>query len=222
MNKKSLQQLIWLLFGVGLLTLLVIAGRNTSSQLVKKEEAKIQETNPTTPESVSEEDVAQVEKPDAYQVALQLFNDAPNLSLSEQVSAALAIDSLASTINDEKLIAVLQSKSEKLFLKVLEKDPNNLEALNNMALVDIYRKEDVMSGVGKLKKVIELDENNENALFQLGILSIKSGQIEKAIERFEKLVSLQPKNKEYHKKLALLYNQKGDTQNAEKHAALAK
>ena len=119
MNKKSLQQLIWLLFGVGLLTLLVIAGRNTSSQLVKKEEAKIQETNPTTPESVSEEDVAQVEKPDAYQVALQLFNDAPNLSLSEQVSAALAIDSLASTINDEKLIAVLQSKSEKLFLIIV-------------------------------------------------------------------------------------------------------
>jgi tetratricopeptide (TPR) repeat protein len=221
-NKKSLQQLIWLLFGVGLLTLLVIAGRNTSTQLIKKEAVQ-KEVNPSlATESVSEVDVDQIEKPDAYEEAIKLFSKALNLSTSVQVSAAVAIDSLASTLNDEKLIKVLQSKSEQLFLKVLEKEPENLEALNNMALVDIYRKEDVMAGVGRLKKVIELDENNENALFQLGVLSIKSGQNEKAIERFEKLVSLQPKNKEYRKNLALLYSQKGDAKNAEKNAALAK
>jgi tetratricopeptide (TPR) repeat protein len=221
-NKRSLQQLLWLLFGVGLLTLLVIAGRNTSTQLVKKEAVQTQDAAPEKSESVSDADLSDIEKPDAYKKALQLFAEAENHSLDEQVDAAIAIDSLASLINNEELIKVLQSKSEELFLIVLEKDPKNLEALNNLALVDIYRKEDVMTGVGRLKKVIELDKNNENALFQLGILSIKSGQTEKAIERFEKLVSLHPKNKEYHKNLALLYNQNGDTQKAEKHAALAK
>ena len=222
MNKRSLQQLLWLLFGVGLLTLLVIAGRNTSTQLVKKEAVQTQDAAPEKSESVSDADLSDIEKPDAYKKALQLFAEAENHSLDEQVDAAIAIDSLASLINNEELIKVLQSKSEELFLIVLEKDPKNLEALNNLALVDIYRKEDVMTGVGRLKKVIELDKNNENALFQLGILSIKSGQTEKAIERFEKLVSLHPQNKEYHKNLALLYNQNGDTQKAEKHAALAK
>jgi tetratricopeptide (TPR) repeat protein len=221
-NKRSLQQLLWLLFGVGLLTLLVIAGRNTSTQLVKKEAVQTQDAAPEKSESVSDADLSDIEKPDAYKKALQLFAEAENHSLDEQVDAAIAIDSLASLINNEELIKVLQSKSEELFLIVLEKDPKNLEALNNLALVDIYRKEDVMTGVGRLKKVIELDKNNENALFQLGILSIKSGQTEKAIERFEKLVSLHPQNKEYHKNLALLYNQNGDTQKAEKHAALAK
>lgn len=222
MNKRSLQQLLWLLFGVGLLTLLVIAGRNTSTQLIKQEAIQTEIARPEISESATDADLNGIEKPDAYNKALQLFADAERLSLSEQVNAAIAIDSLASLIDNEDLIKVLQRKSEELFLSVLEKDSKNLEALNNLALVDIYRKEDVMTGVGRLKKVIELDENNENALFQLGILSIKSGQTEKAIERFEKLVSLHPQNREYHKNLALLYSQKGDTKKAERHAALAK
>lgn len=222
MNKRSLQQLLWLLFGVGLLTLLIVAGINTSTQIVATSEKKseVEAKNGSSP--VSESDVAQLDKPDAYQNAIKIFDEAEKSSVNQQIEAALTIDSLASLIQDEQLISVLQAKSEKLFLQVLEKEPKNLQALNNLALVDIYRKEDVMAGVGRLKKVIEVDANNEEALFQLGILSIKSGQVEKAIERFEKLVSLHPQNKEYHKNLALLYNQKGDTQKAEKQAALAK
>jgi Flp pilus assembly protein TadD len=104
----------------------------------------------------------------------------------------------------------------------LKLEPENKDALNNLAMIDIYRKEDVMNGVQKLLKVVRIDNNNEMALYQLGILAVKSGQTDKAIERFEKLVSLQPQNKEYHKNLALLYSQKGNTSKAERHAALAK
>ena len=60
MNKRSLQQLLWLLFGVGLLTLLVIAGRNTSTQLVKKEAVQTQDAAPEKSESVSDADLSDI------------------------------------------------------------------------------------------------------------------------------------------------------------------
>lgn len=162
------------------------------------------------------------EAPDAYRYALSIYEKVGSGSAAEKVKTALLIDSIASVIENEKLSVSLMNNTEKLLLDALAEEPENKEALNNLAMIDIYRKEDVMSGVQKLLKVVKLDQNNEMALYQLGILAVKSGQTDKAIERFEKLVSLQPQNKEYHRNLALLYNQKGNTSKAEIHAAQAK
>jgi hypothetical protein len=57
-------------------------------------------------------------------------------------------------------------------------------------------------GIMKLKAVTERDSNNIAAIYQLGIMSIESGQTEKAIKRFEKLLLLQPENQEYKKVLS--------------------
>ena len=50
--------------------------------------------------------------------------------------------------------------------------------------------------------MIDRDSNNIAAIYQLGIMSIESGQTEKAVKRFEKLLLLQPENQEYKKILA--------------------
>lgn len=50
--------------------------------------------------------------------------------------------------------------------------------------------EKIMEGVGLLKKVLEKDDKNIDAIWELGKLSMESSQYEKAIERFEKFVSL--------------------------------
>lgn len=57
-------------------------------------------------------------------------------------------------------------------------------------------------GIMKLRAVTERDSNNVAAIYQLGIMSIESGQTEKAVKRFEKLLLLQPENQEYKKILA--------------------
>jgi len=57
-------------------------------------------------------------------------------------------------------------------------------------------------GIMKLRAVIDRDSNNIAAIYQLGIMSIESGQTEKAVKRFEKLLLLQPENQEYKKILA--------------------
>lgn len=48
----------------------------------------------------------------------------------------------------------------------------------------------IMEGVTMLKGVLEKDENNLDAIWELGKLSMQSQQYEKAISRFEKFISL--------------------------------
>jgi len=47
-----------------------------------------------------------------------------------------------------------------------------------------------MKGVMLLRSILEKDENNVDAIWELGKLSMQSQQYEKAIGRFEKFVSL--------------------------------
>jgi len=62
-------------------------------------------------------------------------------------------------------------------------------------------------GILKLRAVNESSPYNLRAIYHLGMLSIESGQLEKAKKRFEKLVSLQPENEEYLKILNQIRSQ---------------
>ena len=64
-------------------------------------------------------------------------------------------------------------------------------------------------GIMKLLAVTRKDSNNVRAIYYLGLFSLESGQLEKAEKRFEKLVSLQPQNKEYVNTLQEIRNQIG-------------
>ena len=64
-------------------------------------------------------------------------------------------------------------------------------------------------GIMKLLAVTRKDSNNVRAIYYLGLFSLESGQLEKAEKRFEKLVSLQPQNKEYENTLKEIRNQIG-------------
>ena len=224
MTSRSFQQLGLLVLGIGILAALWLPGLNKDS--------KVKEKSITTSVEEVSHDHAEGEShssegdkgvyPDSYNYAISLAEKASSEGASSKITSALMIDSVASLMEDEKLTAQLNKRTEQLLNDALKLEPENKDALNNLAMIDIYLKEDVMNGVQKLLKVVRIDNNNEMALYQLGILAVKSGQTDKAIERFEKLVSLQPQNKEYHKNLALLYSQKGNTSKAERHAALAK
>ncbi|MFB1002571.1 MAG: tetratricopeptide repeat protein [Bacteroidia bacterium] len=70
---------------------------------------------------------------------------------------------------------------------------------NDMSLV-------MNAGIMKLLAVSRADTNNLRAIYHLGLFSIESGQLEKAEKRFEKLILLQPENKEYKAKLTEIRN----------------
>eukprot|EP01092_Planopodium_desertum_P015401 TRINITY_DN81498_c0_g2_i4.p1 TRINITY_DN81498_c0_g2~~TRINITY_DN81498_c0_g2_i4.p1 ORF type:complete len:272 (-),score=4.79 TRINITY_DN81498_c0_g2_i4:274-1089(-) len=120
----------------------------------------------------------------------------------------------ASMGNDSVMVALAAGKAKEAFEKVIKLNPDNLDAQTAMAAIIVQVDQDVMKGVGLLKEVVAKDSNNVQAIFTLGMLSIRSNQFEKAEERFEKLITLQPFNPEYYFYLGEVYAKSGQTEKA--------
>ncbi len=68
---------------------------------------------------------------------------------------------------------------------------------------------DIMQGVQELRAILAIDSNHVSTIELLAELSIQSGQLEKALNRYEKLISLQPENTDYRKRRDALCEQLG-------------
>jgi Flp pilus assembly protein TadD len=82
-------------------------------------------------------------------------------------------------------------KAQEYYGKVLESDPENLEARTKMAMTYLTSS-NPMQGIMMLRDVLQKDPKNELALFNMGILSVQSGQYDRAVERLEELVEVNP------------------------------
>lgn len=80
-------------------------------------------------------------------------------------------------------------RAREILQSMLDKDPTNLQVKNKLAMTYVVS-ENPMLGISMLREVINVDENNRQAILNLGLLAIQSGQFERAKERFEKLISL--------------------------------
>ena len=123
---------------------------------------------------------------------------------------------VANFSNDSAMMLDALQQAKQSYNKVLELNPNNLQAKTALAVCIIQGDNDVMKGVGLLKEVVAKDSNNVQAIFTLGMLSIQSNQLDKAQERFEKLIKIEPFNAEYYFYLAEVYAKSGDTKKAVK------
>jgi outer membrane protein len=84
----------------------------------------------------------------------------------------------------------LSDKAREFFKKVLDANPKNLEVKTKLAMT--YLSTNPMQGVMMLREVLATDPNNELALLNMGMLSIQSGQHQRAVERLEELVEINP------------------------------
>jgi tetratricopeptide (TPR) repeat protein len=85
----------------------------------------------------------------------------------------------------------LAGKAQEFYGKVLEREPDNLEAKTKMAMTYLTSPSP-MQGIMMLREVLIQDPKNELALFNMGMLSIQSGQYDRAVERLEELVKINP------------------------------
>jgi len=106
------------------------------------------------------------------------------------------------------------STAEKGFKKAYEMNPKNLDAKVGRALCIVENRNRIMEGVPLLREVLQEDSTNIMATYTLGLLQIESGQLEKALVSFEKLVSLQPFNGEFYFYLADVQQKTGDRKQA--------
>ena len=105
---------------------------------------------------------------------------------------------------------LLYSKAMECFEKTLELNPKNVEAKVNLGACYVEGSSEPMKGIGILREVEKTDSNNVNLQLNFAFFSEKSGQWDRAIKRFEKMLIIKPDFIEAYLHLENAYEQKGD------------
>ncbi len=105
---------------------------------------------------------------------------------------------------------VLAIKAEEQFRTLLVDDPENSVLKNKLAMT-LMVTEAPMVGVQMLREVLEKDPTNRETILNLGLLAIRSRQYDKAIGRFEHLMSLDSNDYESLFYLGVSLVEYGDT-----------
>lgn len=124
--------------------------------------------------------------------AARLENSEKNLTFA----AHLFLDNLkAQEIPELKNWLALQAKD--LFERSLKINPDNDSVKIGLGATYLYGAlSNPMVGIERIREVAERDSTNIYAQTTLGQASMVSGQLDKAVERFNKVVQLQPSNLE--------------------------
>lgn len=117
--------------------------------------------------------------------------------------------------NDSQIKQWEAFQAKDLFERSLKLNPNNDSSKIGLGEVYLYGGIAMpMQGISLLKEVVAKDSNNIYAQMSLGRASLMSNQIEKAVEHFKKVVSLQPNNIEAIFRIAEIAEQLGNKREA--------
>lgn len=105
---------------------------------------------------------------------------------------------------------LLFGKAIECFERTVKINPKNIDARVNLGACYVEGSADPMKGIGMLKEIEKTDSNNVNLQLNFAFFSEKSGQWDKAIARFQKVLKIQPDFIEAYLHLADAYEQKGD------------
>ena len=147
----------------------------------------------------------------AYYVVKQAEKDN---SLNEYLNAGDFNAALMQSAPDEKAKKFLGGNIINCYKRAVDLDSTKTE--NRIRLAGAYMEDgsQPMSGVLMLLDIVKKDSANVDAQLMLGRFGLISGQIDKAIARFEKVLYLQPQNSEALFLLAEAYNDQGNKQKA--------
>jgi tetratricopeptide (TPR) repeat protein len=122
---------------------------------------------------------------------------------------------------DDQKLAKLGAKARDWYQKAIDKNPNLLNVKANLAMTYVST-ETPMQGIMMLREVLAADPTNEVALFNLGMLSMRSNQYEKATERFRQLLKIRPENTKARFYLGVSLAQIGKNKEALEELAIVK
>ena len=89
------------------------------------------------------------------------------------------------------LLMAPRTPAGKQAAEVRPMDPGQAKTQEAIALVN---GQDPMRGIMMLREILEEDPDNVEAHWHLGLFSIKSGQYDKALDRFRKVLGLDPEH----------------------------
>lgn len=113
---------------------------------------------------------------------------------------------------DNTEIPVLYQCAMRCFNKGLVMDPDNTEAKIMLASCFVEGSGEPMVGITQLKEIEKTDSNNVRLQLSFAFFSVKSGQTEKAIERFKKVLRIDSTYIAAYLHLADAYEQQENTE----------
>ena len=143
--------------------------------------------------------------------AARLENSEKSLSFA----AHLFLENLRNESSD-RLRKWKALQAEDLFERSLKVNPNNDSSIVGLGACYIFGSiaDNPMTGILKVRQVVDKDSNNVFGQMVLGHGSILSGQYDKAIDRFGKVLAIQPENLEAILMMAEVYERKQEPENA--------
>lgn len=146
------------------------------------------------------------------------LSEAAKLDKSEKnltFAAQLILEDIRAEENESKLTWKTE-QAIAYFEQAIALYPNNDDLKVGLGSCYIYGKgrvggaEETMKGIQQLLSVVRKDSTNMKAQMMLGVGGYVSGQYDKAVERFQKVITAQPNNLEAIAFLADTYAAKGD------------
>ena len=107
----------------------------------------------------------------------------------------------------------MATKARIYFQKILDQNPGNLDVKTKMALTYIGTT-NPMQGITMLREVLAENPKFQPALFNMGMLSVQSGQYSKAIEWLNQLLEINPEDVQGILLLGVAYAENGEKEEA--------
>ncbi len=120
----------------------------------------------------------------------------------------------AYTADNPLLTKYVLAQAIACYEKALELNPENENAKINMAVAYLEGQTEPMKGVMLLKEITDKDPDNITANLILGKYGIVSGQFDKAVQRFEKVLAVDSLNADAYLYLAQAYESLGEKEKA--------
>jgi len=153
-------------------------------------------------------------------ISISIREKRPNLVAKYSKKKAMAVSTennwMLAGDNYFKAFRLSKNQSQEMlngaiaaYEKVQEINPDNLDAKTAIGVAYVegasLTGQPPMRGIGILQEVLNIDPENVNALTNLGYFAIQSGQYDKAIERFEKVLQIDSLNAEAYLYLTDVY-----------------
>jgi tetratricopeptide (TPR) repeat protein len=115
---------------------------------------------------------------------------------------------------DSVLFQQYATKAINYLEEVVDNSPQDEQALYYLGLAYVESKnpQNSMKGILTIRKILEINPDNVEAGYSLGMFSIQTGQFDKAAGRFEKVLQLQPENQSARYYLAYAKLQQNQTE----------
>lgn len=102
------------------------------------------------------------------------------------------------------LFLVLPKQPASALAKVV-KTTTNADSLKLQQGIELVNGPNPMEGITLLRELIQKDSTNVDAQYYLGLFSVKSGQLDKAEQRFETVLALRPDDIRYQVEVGYQY-----------------